>query len=155
MDVGLNLDDVFVPKVLKVLRLHQEAVIPSYAHDGDSGLDLCSVEAVVMKVGQRALVRTGLAIELPKSTEAQIRPRSGLALEHGITVLNSPGTIDHGFRGEICVLLINLGSRDFDVVPGMRIAQLVVGSVMKVLVSESSQLAATTRGGRGFGSSGA
>jgi len=100
-------------------------------------------------------VRTGLVVELPAGTEAQVRPRSGLALKHGITLLNAPGTIDEGYRGEIGVLLINHGRETFRVTPGMRIAQLVIAPVLRVEVAEAASLSATRRGGGGFGSTGA
>jgi dUTP pyrophosphatase len=140
--------------VLNVRRLSPDAVLPSYANPGDAGLDLTAVSAHTIKPGQRAMVHTGLAIELPLGTEAQVRPRSGLANKHGVTVLNAPGTIDCGYRGEVCVLLINFGDADFSVEPGMRIAQMVVAPVTSVEVAEVAELSDTVRGAGGFGSSG-
>jgi dUTP pyrophosphatase len=137
---------------LRVKRLSQFVPLPCYAHPGDAGLDLCSAESAILRVGERKLIRTGLVIELPTLTEAQVRPRSGLALAHGITVLNSPGTIDAGFRGELCVILINLGEKDFSAEAGMRIAQLVVTPITSVEVQEVLELSPTARGERGFGS---
>ena len=111
---------------LRVKRGRPGAAVPRYAHSGDSGLDLCSVESTVIGASEVGPVRTGIAIKLPKGTEAEIRPRSGLARKWAVTVLNSPGTIDEGYRGEIVVLLINHGPGEFRVEKGMRIAQLVV-----------------------------
>ncbi len=139
---------------LKVKRLSTQAIVPRYAHKGDAGLDLCAAEAVSLAPGQSLLVRTGIAIELPLGTEAQIRPRSGLALKHGITVLNSPGTIDQGYRGEIGVILINHGRAVFQAEIGSRIAQMVIKPVAIVEVEEISRLSETPRGLGGFGSTG-
>ena len=135
-------------------RVHADAVLPAYAHPGDAGLDLCACEAATLLPGERRLVRTGLVMELPPGTEAQLRPRSGLALKHGITLLNTPGTIDEGYRGELGVILVNLGQEPFEVVPGMRIAQMVIAPVLRVAVEESETLGATCRGEGGFGSTG-
>ena len=139
---------------LKVLKVHSDALLPRYAQETDSGLDLCSVESIILLPGERKLVHTGLAVELPPNTEAQIRPRSGLALNFGITVLNTPGTIDQGYRGEIGVILINLGEHDFNISKGMRIAQMVITPYYKVIVREVSELSDSERGNAGFGSSG-
>jgi dUTP pyrophosphatase len=137
-----------------VKRLVPHAVLPRYAHPGDAGLDLCAAERVELAVGDRALVGTGLALELPDGAEAQVRPRSGLALKHGITVLNAPGTIDHGYRGEVGVLLINHGRAAFVVEPGMKIAQMVIQAAARVHVEETPELSETRRGQGGFGSTG-
>lgn len=139
---------------LKIRKIHDKAIIPNYAHEGDAGLDLYAVEELVLNSGERGLVHTGIQIELPPSTEAQIRPRSGLALKNGITTLNSPGTIDEGYRGEIGVILINHGNEVFKVEPGMKIAQMVIKPVFKVDVIETSELSDTERSEKGFGSSG-
>ncbi|WP_246776534.1 dUTP diphosphatase [Bradyrhizobium sp. CCBAU 53351] len=131
--------------------------MPQYAHLNDAGLDLFAIEKVRLRPRDRSLVRTGILVQLPRATEGQIRPRSGLALQHGITVLNSPGTIDAGFRGEVLVLLVNLGEEDFEVLPGMKIAQLVISNVLTVNVQEVDdprQLLPTDRGRRGLGSTG-
>jgi dUTP pyrophosphatase len=135
-------------------RLHPAAVLPSYAHPGDAGMDLCACEAATLLPGERRLVRTGLEMALPHGTEAQVRPRSGLALKHGITLLNTPGTIDEGYRGELGILLVNLGQEPFEVRPGMRIAQMVVAPVLRVEVAEAAALSETVRGSGGFGSTG-
>jgi dUTP pyrophosphatase len=135
-------------------RIHPQAVLPAYAHPGDAGMDLCACEAARIEPGRRALVKTGLVMELPPGHEAQVRPRSGLALKNGVTVLNSPGTIDAGYRGEIGVILINLGDAAFAVEPGMRIAQMVVAPVTHACVEETADVAETARGAGGFGSTG-
>ncbi len=139
---------------LLVKNVNEKAVIPFYAHVGDAGLDLFSVEKSILKPMERKLIATGIKIELPKNTEAQIRPRSGLALKYGITLLNSPGTIDEGYRGEIKVLVINLGQEPFLVEENMKIAQMVIKPVEQVLVKEVYELSDTERGEGGFGSTG-
>lgn len=139
---------------LKVKRLRPDAILPSYAHPGDAGLDLFAVTAAIIEPGESHLVPTGIAIELPPNTEAQVRPRSGLALKHSITVLNSPGTIDRGYRGEVGVILMNHGRARFEVQPGMKIAQLVVASCLSVDVQEAAALDDSARGEGGFGSTG-
>lgn len=139
---------------LKVKKIHEEAILPSYAHFNDAGLDLFSVEEVLIKPNETALIKTGIKIELPTQTEAQIRPRSGLALKHGITVLNTPGTIDEGYRGEIGIILINHGKSDFLVEKKMKIAQMVIKPVWQVEVNEVEELSDSLRGEGGFGSTG-
>jgi dUTP pyrophosphatase len=147
---------------MKVHLLYPDAQVPSYAHETDSGMDLVAYENALIHPGERKLIGTGITIELPASTEAQIRPRSGLASKHGITVLNTPGTIDEGYRGEIKVLLINHSSEAFQVTKGMRIAQMVIAPVLrpKVEIVETRFIASvsppveTSRGTRGFGSTG-
>ena len=140
--------------MLKVKLLRPEANRPAYAHPGDAGLDLCAVDALVIPSGHSALVKTGIAVALPSGTEGQVRPRSGLALNNSVTVLNTPGTVDEGFRGEIGVILINHGSAPFYVEPGMRIAQLVVSPRLRVDVVQVDDLDSTHRGSGGFGSTG-
>jgi dUTP pyrophosphatase len=143
---------------LKVVRLaHAEGLpLPAYQSSGAAGLDLlAAVEAPVsLRPGQRMLVPTGLILELPAGLEAQVRPRSGLALNHGVTVLNSPGTVDSDYRGEIKVVLVNLGDRPFRIARGERIAQLVVARVERVTLAEAGAAAPTRRGSGGFGSTG-
>ena len=140
--------------VLKVQRLCDDAILPSYAHPGDAGLDICACESARLDPGESCMVKTGISIELPPGTEAQVRPRSGLALKHGVTVLNSPGTIDEGYRGEVGVIRINLGAVPFVVEQGMKIAQMVVAPVMTVEVEKVDDLTDTARGTGGFGSTG-
>ncbi len=139
---------------LKIQRIHPKAKLPEYAHPGDAGLDLFSVDDAVIPPGESKLIGTGIVIELPENTEAQIRPRSGMALKHQITVLNSPGTIDHGYRGQIGVILINHGTKPFTVESGMKIAQMVIAPVMSVNVIDTEDLTETKRGEGGFGSTG-
>jgi len=144
--------------VLKIKRLpHAEGLdLPSYETAGAAGMDLRAAvtETVTLKPGQRALIPTGLAIQLPQGHEGQVRPRSGLAVKHGITVLNAPGTIDEDYRGEVHVPLINLGEDPLDVTRGMRMAQLVVAPVVRVEVEEVMELTLSSRGSGGFGSTG-
>jgi dUTP pyrophosphatase len=139
---------------LRVEKINEKAIIPNYAHEGDAGLDLYSVDKLVLAPGERGLVHTGIKIELPKNTEAQIRPRSGLALKNGISLVNAPGTIDEGYRGEIGVIIINHGLESFTVEEGMKIAQMVVKPVWRVEVEEVVSLSDTERGEKGYGSSG-
>jgi len=139
---------------LKIRKLNDLATVPFYAHTGDAGLDLFSVEDIEIPVGESKLVPTGISIELPPKTEAQIRPKSGLALKHQITVLNTPGTIDEGYRGEIGVILINHGKNTFQVSKGMKVAQMVISPVLQVEIEEVDNLSSTLRGDNGFGSTG-
>ncbi len=139
---------------MKVKKLTSKAIFPLYSHPGDSGMDLFSVVDVEVASGQAKLIPTGISIELPPKTEAQVRPRSGLALKHQITVLNSPGTIDEGYRGEIGVIIINHGPKSFYVTEGMKIAQLVVKPTITVEIIQSNDLSETQRGEGGFGSTG-
>jgi dUTP pyrophosphatase len=145
---------------LDVVRLPHGAdlPLPAYQSEGAAGLDLLAAVAadlpVIIAPGHRALIPTGLAVALPTGTEGQVRPRSGLAARHGVTVLNSPGTIDADYRGEIQVILINLGQESFTVSRGMRIAQLVIAPAMRVTICEITNLDETTRGVAGFGSTG-
>ena len=140
--------------LLKVQKVHKDAILPNYAHIGDAGLDLFSIEEKLLRPGDSTLIKTGIKIELPAQTEAQIRPRSGLALKKGITVLNTPGTIDEGYRGEIGIILINHGKEDFLVEKHMKIAQMVVKPVWYVNVEEVKELSNTERAEGGFGSTG-
>ena len=139
---------------IKVLKLNSAAILPTYAHPGDAGLDLFSVETTEILPGETQLVKTGIAIALPPNTEAQIRPRSGLALKHSVTVLNSPGTIDAGYRGEIGIILINHGKQTFQIVPGLKIAQMVICSIIQANIVIVDKLNSTSRGDGGFGSTG-
>lgn len=139
---------------MNVKRLNPDARLPEYAHPGDAGMDLFAAETADIAPGKTLLVHTGIAIELPEGTEAQVRPRSGLALKHQVTVLNSPGTIDCGYRGEIGVILINHGHTAFHVERHMKIAQLVIQPVLAVQVAEAGVLSDTARGASGFGSTG-
>jgi len=137
-----------------IVRVRQSTLpLPAYMSPGAAGMDLVAdVEAVELAPGARALVGTGIAIALPGGYEGQVRPRSGLAVRHGLTVLNAPGTIDSDYRGEVQVLLVNLGNQVVTVRRGDRIAQLVVAPVTRVVWSESTTLEGTVRGAGGFGS---
>ena len=145
---------------LPVRRLPHAADLPLPAYQSElaAGLDLrAAVDAdspLVIAPGRWAAVPTGLVVALPAGTEGQVRPRSGLAARYGVTVLNAPGTIDADYRGEVQVLLVNLGPEPFSVTRGMRIAQLIVAPVLRAKVAESTQLSTTTRGAGGFGSTG-
>ena len=139
---------------LPITRLREDAVVPERAYTGDAGLDLAACERVELGPGQRALVGTGLAVAIPEGFAGFVQPRSGLAARHGISVVNSPGLVDSGYRGELRVVLLNTDSADpFVVEPGMRIAQLVVLPVPEVELVEVDELPASERGVRGFGSS--
>jgi dUTP pyrophosphatase len=134
--------------------LHDEAVAPTQAYPGDAGLDLSACERVELRPGERAVVGTGLAVAIPEGHAGFVQPRSGLAAEHGITILNSPGLIDAGYRGELQVVLHNTDLKTpFVVEPGMRIAQLVVLPLAEIEPVEVGELPASERGVRGFGSS--
>ena len=139
---------------LKIKKLTSDAIIPAYQTELAAGFDLHSVEDYVLKKGERKLIKTGLAFEIELGFEVQIRPRSGLAFKHGITVLNTPGTIDADYRGEIMVLLINLGDEDFEIKKGERIAQAVIVPVVQAEFEEVDELSVTKRGTGGFGSTG-
>lgn len=138
---------------------HAEGLpLPAYQSEGAAGLDLCAAvpadQPVALNSGERRLIPTGFAIALPPTAEAQIRPRSGLALKNGVTVLNSPGTIDSDYRGEIGIILINHGSEPFSIRRGDRIAQMVIAPVSQARIRETDDLDRTERGAGGFGSSG-
>ena len=140
---------------LPIQRLRPDAVIPARAYAGDAGLDLAACERVELAPGQRAVVGTGLAVAIPEGHAGFVQPRSGLADRHGITIVNSPGLIDSGYRGELKVILLNTDSAHaFVVEPGMRVAQLVVLALPAVELAEVDELPATERGARGHGSSG-
>jgi dUTP pyrophosphatase len=141
---------------VKIKKLNEMAVFPSYMTSGAAGMDLsaCLSEPLIIESGERALVPTGLAFELPCGTEAQIRPRSSLALKNGITVLNSPGTIDSDYRGELSVILINLSKTSVVINSGERIAQIVFAVVSKAVLCEVDFLTDSKRGKGGFGSTG-
>jgi dUTP pyrophosphatase len=140
---------------IRIQRIHPDAILPRYAHgpEEDAGMDLHAVEAVTLEPGVPRLVPTGLTIELPPGFEAQVRPRSGLALKHAITIPNAPGTIDPGYRGELRVILLNLGREPYAITPGDRIAQIIIARYEPVEWLDT-ELAASRRGAGGFGSSG-
>ena len=138
---------------IKFQKLHSDAQIPSYAHIGDAGADVYAIAEVTLYPNNRVAIPTGLAVDIPIGYELQVRPKSGLALKHGITVLNSPGTIDAGYRGEIQVILINLGAASHTFEKGHKIAQLVLKPVIQANYVES-ELGSSDRGIGGFGSTG-
>ena len=139
---------------LPITRLREDAIVPERAYSGDAGLDLSSCERVELAPGERALVGTGLAVAIPEGYAGFVQPRSGLAARHGLSVVNSPGLVDPGYRGELRVVLLNTDTEEpFVVEPGMRIAQLVVLPVPEVELVEVDELPASERGVRGFGSS--
>jgi dUTP pyrophosphatase len=141
---------------LQVQRLRPEAVVPSRAYAGDAGLDLAACDRIELGPGERAVAGTGLAVAIPEGYAGFVQPRSGLAARHGLSVLNSPGLVDSGYRGELRVVLLNTDRREtFVVEPGMRIAQLVVLSTPELELVEVDELPAAERGVRGFGSSAA
>jgi dUTP pyrophosphatase len=141
---------------LAVRRVREDAVLPSRAYDGDAGFDLAACERVEIAPGDRAAVGTGLAVAIPEGFAGFVQPRSGLAARHGLSIVNTPGLVDSGYRGEVRVLLLNTDrERPFTVEPGMRIAQLVVLPVPEVALVEVDELPESSRGVRGFGSSAA
>ena len=144
--------------ILKIKKLDnlKELPLPKYETSGSAGMDLRAAidESIILKKGEVSLIKTGIAIALEVGFEAQIRPRSGLALKNGITVLNSPGTIDSDYRGEVCIILTNISDKDFKVERGMRIAQMIIAKYEQAQISEVDDLNKTTRGEGGFGSTG-
>lgn len=141
---------------VRVKRLNNGAglSLPAYETSGAAGMDICAAESVNLRTGRRAAIATGFAFAVPAGYEIQVRPRSGLALKNGITCLNTPGTIDSDYRGEVKVILANLGDEDFLIKVGDRIAQIVVAPVVHAAMVEVDALDATTRGAKGFGSTG-
>ncbi len=159
MRAALQNSSVIGPTVGFVRLPHGDGLpLPAYESTGAAGMDLRAAvpedRPLLILPGKRALVPTGLILEIPEGMEGQVRPRSGLAFKHGLTVLNSPGTVDSDYRGEVKVLLVNLGDEDFAVTRGMRIAQIVFAVVTQATVEERSLAGATTRGAGGFGSTG-
>jgi dUTP pyrophosphatase len=139
---------------LPIQRLREDAVVPTRAYSGDAGLDLAACERVELGPGERATVGTGLAVAIPEGYAGFVQPRSGLAARHGITIVNTPGLVDSGYRGELRVILLNTDAREpFVIEPGMRIAQLVIMPVPELDLVEVDELPESERGVRGFGSS--
>lgn len=143
-----------MPPIIKFKKLSPAAIIPSYTHPGDAGADLVAIDSHILPPLQRLAVPTGLAVEIPQGYEMQVRPKSSLALHHGVTLLNAPGTVDAGYRGEIKVILINLGQATFEISPGQRIAQIVIAPVMQAEFAIVETLSDSQRGEGGFGSTG-
>jgi len=141
---------------LKILRLKHNRILPEYKTDGAAGMDLCAAinEPVVLKPLERKLVPTGIKIELEQGYEAQIRPRSGLSIKHGITLINCIGTIDEDYRGEVCVPVVNISNEEYTIMPDERIAQMVISKYEKAKIEVVTELSDTQRGEGGFGSTG-
>lgn len=142
--------------MIKIRRLKPSAILPYYSHKGDAGMDLraCVDAPTCIKPGERKLIPCGFAMQLQFNQEAQIRPRSGLAIKHGITVVNAPGTIDSGYRGEVMVGLVNLSEDTYDIEPGDKIAQMVISEFVNAELEEVEELDESERGTDGFGSTG-
>lgn len=137
-----------------IARIDKEAKLPKYEHEDDAGMDLYANENVIIRPGEIKLIGTGIRMALPEGIEAQVRPKSGLAANHGITVLNTPGTIDAGYRGEIKVIIANFGKESYKVEKGKKIAQIVFNKIEKPEIIETKELNETKRGAKGFGSTG-
>jgi len=139
---------------VEIMRISKDAIIPEYAHDDDSGCDLFSVEDVIIPPGKHKLIKTGIKIAIPIGFETQVRSKSGLALKQGLFVLNSPGTIDAGYRGEICVILANFSEQPTTIEKGQKVAQMVIMPVFQAAFDEVGRLDKTNRDAGGFGSTG-
>ncbi len=152
----MDYDPPVPPLIVSIQRLSPNATLPAYATSGAAGMDLSAAidEPMVLEPGRSALVPCGFAIALPHGFEAQVRPRSGLAARHAVTVLNAPGTIDCDYRGEVKAILINHGSEPFTIAPGMRVAQMVVAAVEQVVWAQADTLPDTARADGGFGHTG-
>lgn len=142
--------------ILKIKKLAQDVNVPNYQTEGSSGMDLCAYlkEPVLLKPLERKLIPTGLKIELPKDYEAQVRPRSGMSIKHGITLINCVGTIDEDYRGEICVPVVNISNEEYTIQNGDRIAQMIIAQVSKPKIEVTQEISQTQRGAGGFGSTG-
>lgn len=142
--------------ILKIERLENNRILPEYKTEGAAGMDLCAAisEPVILKPLERKLIPTGLKIELEHGYEAQIRPRSGLSIKHGITLINCVGTIDEDYRGEVCVPVVNISNEEYTIEPDERIAQMVITTVEQAKIEVVTQLTSTARGEGGFGSTG-
>jgi len=139
---------------VEIVKLDKTLPTPFYAHHGDAGMDLYSAVELVLNPGERAIVPTGLKIAIPYGFEVQIRPRSGLAAKHGISIVNAPGTIDHQYRGELGIIMINHGKDPFSVKKGERVAQMIFNKIEFAYLEEVEELSSTERGLGGFGSTG-
>lgn len=142
--------------VLKIERLEHNRFVPEYKTEGAAGMDLCAAiaEPVTLKPLERTLIPTGLKIELEHGYEAQIRPRSGLSIKHGITLINCVGTIDEDYRGEVCIPVVNLSNEEYTIQPDERVAQMIIARVEQAEIKVTAELTATARGAGGFGSTG-
>lgn len=139
---------------IKIKKVNPEAILPHYVHKGDAGMDVYSVEDCLIKPGERKLIPTGLSFEIPEGYEIQVRPKSGLALNFGITLVNTPGTLDSGYRGELKAILINHGDKEYSVKKGEKVAQIVLCRYDVAEIEEVLELGESSRGAGGFGSTG-
>lgn len=139
---------------IKIKKLSEDAIIPHYAHEGDAGMDVYSIENITLKPRERALIKTGLSFEIPKGFEIQVRPKSGLALKYGLTIVNTPGTLDSGYRGELGIILLNTNNQDYEIKKGEKIAQIILARYEEAQIQEVTELTDTSRGEGGFGSTG-
>ena len=139
---------------IKIKKIKDNAIIPKYAHEGDAGVDLYSTEDYLLKPGERILVSTGIKIAIPKGYEAQVRPKSGLAIKNGLSIVNTPGTIDSPYRGEVQIIAINLGKENIKIEKQTKVAQMVINKIEEAEFEEVDELDSTTRGEGGFGSTG-
>ena len=139
---------------IKIEKIKDNAIIPKYAHEGDAGVDLYSTEDYLLKPGERILVSTGIKIAIPKGYEAQVRPKSGLAIKNGLSIVNTPGTIDSPYRGEVQIIAINLGKENLKIEKQTKGAQMVINKIEEAECEEVDELDSTTRGEGGFGSTG-
>ena len=156
-DLTKDMDTMYRSKTIQIERIHPDAILPSYAYPSDSGFDLCSTEEVKLLAFGRALVPTGLKVSFDEGFEIQVRPKSGLAINQGITVLNTPGTVDSGYNGEIKVIVFNTNNSEFTITKGMKVGQAVLCPVMNgryVILQEVSKIGEKDRGDNGFGSTG-
>lgn len=141
-------------KTVKFIKINEDAIIPDYAHPGDAGMDLYAIEDTTIEPMSWKKIGTGLMMELPKGTEGQVRTKSGIAFNYGVFVLNTPGTVDENYRGEVGVILYNLNKTPFVIKKGQKIAQLVINKVCYCKTRTTSKLSTTSRGEKGFGSTG-
>jgi dUTP pyrophosphatase len=139
---------------IKIKKLTPDAIIPHYVHEGDAGMDVYSTIYFNLESNHRAMISTGLSFEIPKGFELQVRPKSGIAIKKGVTLLNTPGTLDSGYRGELKVIMINHSSEDYEIKKGEKIAQIVLAKYEEAEIEEVKELSETTRGSGGFGSTG-
>jgi len=139
---------------IKIKKLHPEAIMPHYTHDGDAGMDVYSTEDLILLPTQRKLIPTGLSFEIPKGFEIQIRPKSGLALKHGLTIINTPGTLDSGYRGELGIILLNTGEAPYEIKKSEKIAQIILARYEEAEIQEVKELGDSSRGAEGYGSTG-
>jgi dUTP pyrophosphatase len=139
---------------IKIKKLNKDAILPHYEHKGDAGMDVYSAEDKMIKAGEKEIISTGLAFEIPEGYEIQVRPKSGLSLRHGLTLPNAPGTLDSGYRGELKVVVLNLSDKNYKVEKGKKIAQLILAKYEKADIEETEELSESERGSKGFGSTG-